>query len=382
MRPEFQKIILGAAVILCLLCTPGLAAEQSWHYSEPGNEFGGIAIAGSDHQVLAGAGRIWVLSPDGGLVGKEPFGNLLALTPDGSFMVSEYSSTLYAFRKSPQARVSSDGRYIVALSRDGVKLFARNGRLIKKSDTTVAFTPEFAGLSARGDIMVFNDGLNVKAVFPGNGSVSWKKRADGEVSGLGITRNGAGVIVGTRSEIVERFDNGNLTWKYAPDPAVFKKGGVSCIAISDTGSRTAAGFTTGEVVLLDDEGKFLWMNSTGDPIRHIALQEKESLVAAASDNALHFFRAGTGPDQVQPAVSAEPLAHTVDSYTAPGMEETAPFQDVSPAIVTPEKTPPPVQTPYSQVRTQEQPAPLPWAVPVLCIVLGVLLCGRSRTRKP
>ena len=114
---RFRKLLamipLSAALVLFFLITTPVfipivqARAPDWNYSSPDSVIGGVAVSSKGDLIAAAAEKVLFFTRNGTLLGKEPFGNTLVMTPDGKYTASEYFSTLY-FYKNPLPAGTAD----------------------------------------------------------------------------------------------------------------------------------------------------------------------------------------------------------------------------------------------------------------------------------
>jgi hypothetical protein len=343
---------LAVVVSLCIvvfLVFPVMAIEPTWKYSEPGATIGGVTLSSDGSSIAVAAEKIWFFSKNGTLISKEPYGDKLAMTPDGSAMVSSYSSILYLFRKDPGkkqgpmsevwetqldhnvislviaddgdtialtmegsglmiysadgsvsgsnesyfplVKISGDGRYIEGISHQGLTTYANNGEYVDDYDLSIVSQPKTMALSSGGDICVFNDDQNVRSVLTSNGSTNWKARSTGDVTSLAMTPGGLDVIVGTDNGHIDKFnETGIRIWSYDTIPLTKNYAAVPSVAVSDDGEYIAAGTLGGQILLLNSQGELLWSsNQTHDHIHHVVISANGAFILATGEETVYAF---------------------------------------------------------------------------------------------
>lgn len=373
-----QTVIAVSMCIIFFFVIPVMALEPSWQYSEPGVDIGGVALSSNGSSIAVAAGKIWLFSKEGTLRAKEPFGDNVVMTPDGSTIVSTYSSTLYLFRRNtgkntteplkkewdrdlqntatsldiadngnaialttvgkglslytangtlagynnsyyPIVRVSADGRYIDGISQYGLLTIINNGRVVNRSyAVSITSMPKRMALSSKGDICVFNEDQRVRRIFTSNGSDIWEARATGDVTSLVMTPSGSSVIVGTDNGHIDMFNaKGNRTWTFETLPQSKNYVAVSDVAVSDNGASIAAGTSGGQVILLNSRGELQWSNQTTDHIHHIAISGDGSLTLATGEGTVYAFTTQNkdSKDSTQHAVSRTPTRGVLSDPT-------------------------------------------------------------------
>ena len=171
-----KTFLLTIFLILVFILFPvpsAHAAEPLWTYASTGDEIGGVSISSDGSTVAVAAGKIWLFSKNGTLLVKEPYGDKVILTPDGSYLISSYSDSLYKFKRiktsgeseSPLQKmwdrsltgtirsidVTDDGKTIVAaLEHGGTFIYDTNGKMVGGSKIFTAIIR----ISSRGEQIV------------------------------------------------------------------------------------------------------------------------------------------------------------------------------------------------------------------------------------
>jgi hypothetical protein len=347
------------------------AAEPLWTYSSPGNEIGGVTISSDGSAIAVAGGMVWLFARNGTLLAKEPFGEQVIFTPDGPYLLSSYSDTLYLYKRgnplngseSPLQKmwdislpatvgsidISDDGKTIAASLIDaGTYVYNTSGILVGGSESfnavvrtsstnievivgvspgvlsscsrsliycsnseegVVGVLPDFMEITRDGTIAVLGDGNTVRSVSLSNKSLRWVKSIGGDVTSFAMTPSGTGIVVGTESGNISFFNQyGNRVWNYASDPVNRQAaGGINAVALSKEGTVAAAGSHDGKIFALNSKGEVIWSNQTKDHIHHIAMSTDGSLVVATGDNTVYAFSTSK---QSTPAVRA-----TINSAT-------------------------------------------------------------------
>ena len=422
-------------VFLLALIPPAHAAEPLWTYSYPGSEIGGVTVSSDGSAIAVGGGKIWLFSNKGTLLAKEPFGDQVVFTPDGSSLVSSYSSILYQFERktSPKGsvsplqkiwetelptavrsidvsddgktivasakgegtyfytstgekiggnksynaiiRVSSTGGRIVGVSRGVMCLYNRNGDCSESEEGVVGAEPDFMELTSSGNIAVFNDDQRVRSVFLNNETLRWTRRATGDITALAMTPSGSGILAGTENGNVDLFDEyGNLSWSYASNPGNKQAAGITCVALSKEGTVAAAGSYDGKIFALNYKGEEIWSNQTKDHIHHIAMSAGGTLIVATGEETVYAF-----------STSAQfiPVVRTTGNSLTPAPSQSVTTVPGNSSVQKPETREPTtraitaVPTEYSVIRTSTQ-SPLSGIIPPGAILVALLMVMRRR----
>jgi len=427
-------IIVLIIIFLLTIIPPAHAIEPVWTYASPGSEIGGVTISADGSAIAVAGGKIWLFSKKGTLLAKEPFGDQVVFTPDGSSLVASYSSILYQFKrktspvgsesplqkiwenslpsevrsidisdngntivasvqgagtyffdstgkkvggnKSHNAliRVSSTGGRIVGVSQGVMCLYTRTGGCKESEEGVVGAEPEFMELTRDGNITVFNDDQSVRSVFLTNKTLRWIRRATADVTSLAITPSGSGILVGTENGNIDLFDEyGNRSWTYASNPGNKPGAGITCVALSDKGTA-AAGSYDGKIFGLNTKGEEIWSNQTKDRIRHIAMSADGTLVIATGDETVYAFL---------PPVQSIPVVQTTEKSSTPSPSKSVTNVPANSSTQNPEsrKTTPntitALPTEYSVIRTSTQ-SPVSPLISLLGILGGAFMLLNRR----
>lgn len=357
----FSKRSLALSISLTLLflffiVPVASAAEPIWTYASKGDEIGGVSISSDGSAIAVAAGKIWQFSRNGTLLGKEPFGEQVVFSRDGSSLVSSYSSTLFLFKRNSSLKesepllekiwdislpatvqsidISDDGNTIVAsIDSAGTYIFSSTGKIVgsdkrynklirvsssgtriagvstgvlcqysragicSKSDAEIVGSqPDVMELTSDGIIAIFNDDQRVRSVFLNNKTLRWSKRATGDVTSLAITPDGSKILVGVDNGNIDLFDDlGNISWSYASNPTNKQAAGITSVALSKDASVAVAGSHDGKIFALNSKGEVIWSNQTKDHITHIAMSADGLFVVATGDYSVYAFSVSAQP---------------------------------------------------------------------------------------
>lgn len=411
------------------------AAEPIWTYSSPGSEIKGVSVSSDGSAIAVGAGKIWLFSRNGTLFAKEPFGDQVIFSRDGSSLVSSYSTTIFLFtRKTSSAGseptlqkkwdyslpsvvrsldISEDGKTIVAsvngagtyifsstgkmvggddrfnalvrLSSSGSRIvgvsagvlcsYSRTGKCSKSGVDVVGAEPDFIELISSGNIAVFNDDQRVRSVFVNNKTLRWTTRATGDVTSLAMNPTGSAILVGTENGNVDLFDEyGNLNWSYASNPSNKKSADITGVALSKEGTIAAAGSFDGKVFALNSKGEEIWSNQTKDNIHHIAMNADGTLVVATGENTVYAFSTIAQPKPtVKSPVPSKTPANRQPVTMLPGNDSAQNSVTREPTIQAITVIP----TEYSVIRTSTQ-SPLSGFIPLGAVLVALLMVMQRR----
>jgi|GEM_PF-1575817 outer membrane protein assembly factor BamB len=432
-----KPVLLSAVVILIILVAAlpsARAAGPVWTYSSAGNALSSVSVSSDGSAIAVGADKIWLFSRSGVLLAKEPYGELVKMTPDGMHLLSAYSSTLYFFERnvapdktnfsyqkkweynlpasvrsidisddgntivassqssgtyilsspgditdsnetySALVRVASNGQIILGVSATGLFQYSKTGRVSSQyEDISIGSEPDVMEITSTGTMIVFNDAQRVVAVNAQNGTQRWKTRATGEVTSLALTPDGSGILVGSENGDIDLFDSkGNLSWSYSANPENKPGAMVKSVALSDDGKIAVAGTYDGMIVALDSAGREIWTNQTKDRISHVAMSSDGSLVVATGEETVYAF---------SPSAASSPVPRT--TFPASGTPHPPAVKNVSGQVstqkpeisVTPPRTVTSVPTTYSVIRTPTQ-SPVSEFISLSALLIALLVLKR------
>ena len=430
MKPQigFSLLILAGAIIF--LTAPAMAINATWTYSQKGAQIGSVALSANGEQIAAGAGKIWIFTRDGKLLSKMPYGNFIAMTPDGSTMVAAYFSRVCFFEKNSPAAAGSSlmkevwetdldrnihslalsgtGRIIVlstdgggvyfygsdgtplgynqsyasvvsaskygdliaGISQQGLATYYNDGAVRGDFDLSIGIDPGNMAMTPSGNMLFFNMDQMVRSVYPKNGTYIWQQRATGSVNSIAITPAGTHIVFGTDNGHIDHFDTtGNLTWSYNTNPENHLNAQVTSVAISDNGGYIIAGTNDGQILALDPTGKLQWSNLTPDHIKHVSVSADGSMAVASGDETIYAF---SRIPILAPRVSSVTLKSTTPRITsAPELTATETPQAESSVEAGATSAEP---TPYSVILTPQGSPVAPGIV--LVAILIMILAGR------
>lgn len=330
-KSGFVPIVI--LIILWLAIFPCTAVEPAWTFTDSERKFGDIAVAPDGSTVVAGMGRVVLLSQNGTVLAKEPYGEIVAESRDGSSIVSAYSSagssTVYLFRKktdetgsptlqkiweatTPDRVVSfavSDNSDRIAFSTgggSGVYVYnGTTGNLIGHSNeysSLVAISGDgntIAGISAVQGLKVYNfsenflvnsrgDFMNISSgELISNSSGDFIKKyiinLSGQPNSFLMDTEGSILVFNAGPNIIA-FDisNGTEVWK-RKSPS-----NVNMLAMNPSGSTIVAGTDNGTVDCYDAGGNLNWIyysnsgTGSGEAIQAVAVARYGTKIVAGS----------------------------------------------------------------------------------------------------
>jgi len=421
-------------IILVAVLPSACAADPVWTYSSAGTTISSVSVSSDGSAIAVGADKIWIFSRSGVLLAKEPFGELVMMTPDGKHLISAYSSTLYFFdrnvapdrtnfsyqkkweynlpasvrsidisddgttivassqgsgtyifsssgkltgskgRYSALVRVASYGGKILGVSTTGLFEYSKTGDITKYNDISIGSEPDVREITGSGNTVVYNDNQRIVSVNALNGSQQWSTLATGDVTSLAMTDGGSKIVVGTDNGHVDLFDSkGNLSWSYSANPENKQGAMVKGVALSNNGKIAVAGGTyNGKIVALDSAGREIWTNQTKDHISHVAMSSDGSLVVVTGEETVYAFSPSAASSPVtQTTLPASGTPHPPSVTNASGQTSTQ-----KPEIsVTPPRTITSVPTTYSVIRTPTQ-SPVSEFIPLSALLIALLVLRR------
>jgi len=429
-------IVLTAIVVLVPLVQ---AREPAWNYSSPDSVIGSVAVSSKGDLIAAAADKVLFFTRNGTLLGKEPFGTTLVMTPDGKYTASEYFSTLYFYKNPlpagtadqqkatkmweyelPQkvqllslsndgstlvaqsighdvfifptktavpkgnndevdslVKIAPGGARIIGISPTALHSYSKNGEITRSSSLTTFSLPHTMLLSSTGTTAVFNDGQAVRSVNTNDGKQRWIGRVAGYVTSLSMTPSMSTIIAGTETGNIASLDaKGNLSWTYAANPENRQASGITCGDVSDNGAMIVAGTADGRILFLNAKGQVTDSSAVKEYIRHIAVSADGSTVVAASENTLFAFSPGSASRQ-QPVTTPSLSGTTPAGQSA----RTTVTTQITASPDSPDGTPPAtiseIPTTYSVIRKSTQ-SPVSAIVPLLGVLGAAFMLLKRR----
>ena len=413
-----RSCALGILVVLtatCILVPLAQARAPDWQYSSPDSVIGGLAVSSTGDLIAATNDKVLFFTHTGSLLGKEPFGSTLVMTPDGKYSASEFFSTVYFYKnplpagtpdqqKATKAweyesrqktrslsisndgntlvtqtlekdvlifdtrtgtakqntdevdsvvKISADGRRIIGISPVALHSYSIYGDITHTSDLTTFSVPQTMLLNSDGTSAVFNDGQAVRCVNTTNGNEHWIGRVSGYVTSLSMTPAASTVIAGTETGNIAAFNvKGNLSWTYAANPENRQASGITSSAVSDNGGLIAAGTADGRILFLNAKGELTDSYMGKEYIRHVAVSADGSTIVATSDHTIYAFTSGSSSLPMV-GTSTSPTLPAADVQSSRNMGRT----QVSVSIPggTPSATIPEIPATYSIPATTQSP---------------------------
>ncbi|HET8522540.1 MAG TPA: PQQ-binding-like beta-propeller repeat protein [Thermomicrobiales bacterium] len=305
----------AALALLLALATPfAVIAANGWTaqtgaivYAVATNAEGSLIVSGRrDNTVVAHdatGNELWTFPTNGTVYD-------LAVSDDGSrIAVASEDRNVYLLdgtgkklwqHRGPQTFISvsltGDGAIVAAGSEDKTAtVFDKSGKVswtYTAGDQVTALALYGGGGGYR--LLVGSRDSRV-ALLSGSGQLLWRQTLNYGVRGLGVTANGAEVVVGDNRGALDLLDgaSGKVKWEASlgsPVPAV---------GISRDGALIVAGTESGELSTFDKEGKRTQQATFGNAITDLALDRNAAVAAIAHGEAVALVpRAADGAFQV------------------------------------------------------------------------------------
>jgi WD40 repeat protein len=319
-----KSLLLMLFLILVInlsIITIAHAEEPLWTYSSPGNEIGGVTISSDGSAIAVAGGKIWLFSKNGTLLAKEPFGDQVIFTPDGSYLISSYSDSLYEFKRgnpsnkseSPIQKiwetslpatihyidVSDDGKTIVAsLNQAGIYIYDSTGKMVGGNASITTITR----ISSRGDLIIgVSQGVlcrySRKAVCTRTeeGIVGQESRIGPMPDFFELTSSGTVAVFNQGPRVLSVFpENNTLRWNENAN------GDITSLTMTPSGFGILVGTANGNASLFDQYGNISWNyalnpgNTQTAGITCVALSKEGTVAAAGSDDGKIFTLNSTG----------------------------------------------------------------------------------------
>lgn len=293
--------------VLSMMIVPCIALEPAWKFTYGERELNSVAVAPDGSSVVAGTGKVVLLSKNGTLLANEPFGEVIAQSGDGSTIVSVYSSsvasTVYLFKMNKDdsgnlflqklwenthpdlvgsVAISDKGEYI-ALSAVNNGISVYEGKTGKR----LGYSDKYASL-----IAISGKGLTIAGISPSQGLRVYNTRGTstkkfditmaGQPNNLLMNTSGDKVVFNSGPQIIAfNLSNGSEYWKTR------SSGDINRLAMTPVGSSIVAGTENGAIEFYDADGRLMWVYSnngtgSGKAIRSIALTRDGSKIIAGS----------------------------------------------------------------------------------------------------
>jgi WD40 repeat protein len=335
MNCHILMIVCGVIFLACLTVPAAQAADPLWTEGAlPGNEITGVVISEDGSTVVAGGDQLIVLSREGKKQWTGWSGNLLAISRDGSYIVTSQAQTVRLFTGNgimlwdqsigvpvTDLSITPDASLIAVSGGNTVRTIYNSGTSLGSNYTAavnhiaispikdqvivttvtdiqrfnLSIVPEWYDDNATQDLVAMNaDGTafvtvtyNRVRMYHGSGALLWEKTIPGgNALALGYSRDGSIIVLGRDDNTVQALDRtGTLLWTA---PAA---NWVTSVAVSDNGSTIAAGSMDKNLYIYDLKGTRLETFTATTPLRShsVAMSGDGSLIVAVDDSTVYGF---------------------------------------------------------------------------------------------
>jgi WD40 repeat protein len=298
---------------LCLTVFPCIAIEPAWTFADGERKIEALAVAPDGFDVVAGMGRVVLLSQNGTVLAKEPYGDIVTQSRDGSSIVTAYpstgSSTVYLFKKKTDASgnptlqkiwevttpdevvsfaVSDNGDRIAfsAGGSSGVHVYDGN------TGNRTGYSNEYSSLismSGNGNTIAGISTVNGLKLYNSSG-----KSSEGIIKKYDIPLSGQpnSFLMDTEGSIVVFNDDPYIIAFNLSEGAEFWKSksssDVNMLAMTPSGKYIVAGTKNGTIDYYDAKGNLTWTyysnsgTGSGQAIKAVALTRSGSKIIAGS----------------------------------------------------------------------------------------------------
>jgi WD40 repeat protein len=308
-------------LFLCIITVPCIAIEPTWTYTDSQVQIADLIVSPDGSAVVAGAGKVVLLSQNGTVLAKEPYGEILAQSRDGSTIVSGYSSvvssTIYLFKVTKDAagnpslqkqwdailpnRVDSfavsDKGDRIAFSAGGMGVYVYDGKTGKSLGHSDEYSSIIAISGGRGNTIAGVSTVQGLKIYNPSGTL--KKKYDsilaGEPRSLLLDTNGTFIVFNAGPYIIAfNTSKGAEEWKMR------SVSDVTMLAMTPSGGHIVAVTTNGTIDLYDMKGNLNWTyfsnsgTGAGQAINAIAVTPNGSKIFAGSADGKLLFLDSAG----------------------------------------------------------------------------------------
>jgi len=204
-------------------------------------------------------------------------GSALAISEHGTYIAVmgylDSASTICLFDKEGQilwknyvrndtlrtVSISQDGRYILVMGEHAIYLYDRGGDLLWRYETEFivpeeARTPATASISSDGRYIVAGTAEGIIYFLDNSGNLLWEYKTEGAILSVSLSDNGSYIVAGGIMELYLLDKEGNPLWECKTS------GSFDHVAISSDGNFICA-VNRGQVFLLNKEGELIWKAS-------------------------------------------------------------------------------------------------------------------------
>jgi len=301
---------------LCMMMIPCTAIQPAWTYTDGQTKIEDLIVAPDGSAVIAGTGKVLLLSGNGTVLAKEPYGEIITQSRDGSTIISGYSSvvstTVYLFKKitdtngnptlQKQWEATQPNRVCsFAVSDKGDRVaFTTGGTGVHVYDgntgTHIGYSDAYSSLiamSAKGNTIAgvsIEEGIK-KYTSKGGLSKKYDITLAGQPKSFLMNADGQVVVFDAGPQIIAfNVSDGSELWK------IRSSGDVNMLAMTPPGNLIAAGTESGAIELYDANGTLKWMynanrgEGSGQAIKAVALtRDGSKIIAGSVDGKIYFL---------------------------------------------------------------------------------------------
>jgi WD40 repeat protein len=284
--------------------------EPEWTYTDSQINIEGLVVAPDGSAVVAGTGKVLLLSQNGSVLAKEPYGEVVAMSRDGFTIVTGYSSvvssTIYVFKivKDPSGILSlkkqwestlpdrinslsiSDNGARIAFSVGGTGIYVYDGKTGKR----IGYSKEYSSIitmSGRGNAIAGISMVQGLKAYNPTGTI--RKKYDialpGEPAHLLMDTNGSVVVFNGGPHIIAfNLSSGTEAWERT------SASDINMLAMMPSGKYFVAGTENGTVDYYDSNGNLNWTyysnsgTGSGQAIEAVAMTRDGSKIIAGSSD--------------------------------------------------------------------------------------------------
>lgn len=181
------------------------------------------------------------------------------------------------------ASLSPDGLYVVAMSRDVIYLFGKEGNLLWENDKLGYLST--VSLSSYGSYIATGSQDATIYFLNQYGERLWTYRPDGSVYDVSVSSNGEYIVASCLDERIYLFtNNGELIWSHMINDSILS------VSTSFNGSFIAAGSQDNTVYFFNNNGELIWKYKTNSSVKDVSISLNGSYVTAVtSDDNVYFL---------------------------------------------------------------------------------------------
>jgi len=192
-----------------------------------------------------------------------------------------------------EAGISDDGTRMAAGSTDQNIYSLNQDGIIRFKLATPAGTAtpaNVAAVSPDGTRTVGGDLANEFYLLNIEGVKIWSFTADSTITNVAVSNTGSRVAAGTANGSVYFVTSQGVLITKAERPET----SIVALTTNATGSRIVAGTSDGRLLVFDDQGTMAWQSFLGQSVTSVAVNTSGSKIVAASGDSIHLLT-GYGP---------------------------------------------------------------------------------------